>query len=223
MLPAENCFAIPETLSLDQAAFVEPLSIALHAVRLADLRPGVRLGITGAGPIGLGVLLCAKALAQGTAYVTDLLDSRLEAARRCGANWTANASRDDVVSAIAEREPFGLDVVFECSGDMACVDQAIKLLAPGGTLVLLGIPSPRRASFDVHGMRRKELTFKSVRRQRHCVAPVVELIAEGRIDPDPLLTHRFPLAQTREAFELVAAYRDGVIKAMVDVSPAELR
>jgi threonine dehydrogenase-like Zn-dependent dehydrogenase len=105
---------------------------------------------------------------------------------------------------------------------MACVDQAMTLLTPGGTLVLVGIPSPRRASFDVHVMRRKELTFKSVRRQRHCVAPVVELLAQGRVDADPLLTHRFPLERIREAFELVAAYRDGVIKAVVDVSAAEL-
>jgi L-iditol 2-dehydrogenase len=222
VLPAENCFPIPETLSLDQAALAEPLSIGLHAVHLADLRPGVRFAITGAGPIGLSVLLCARALVQGTAYVTDLLDTRLEAARRCGANWTANAGRDDVAVAIAEREPFGLDVVFECSGDVACIDQAMKLLAPGGTLVLVGIPLQRRASFDIHVMRRKELTFKNVRRQRYCVAPVVQMLAEGRIDPDPLLTHRFPLGQIREAFELVAAYRDGVIKAMVDVSGTEL-
>jgi L-iditol 2-dehydrogenase len=222
VLPAENCFLVPETLSLDQAALAEPLSIGLHAVRLADLRPGVRFAITGAGPIGLSVLLCAKALVEGTAYVTDRLDSRLATARQCGAHWTANAGRDDVAAAIAEREPYGLDVVFECSGDMACVDQAMTLLAPGGTLVLVGIPSQRRVSFDIHVMRRKELTFKNVRRQRHCLAQVVELIAAGRIDPDPLLTHHFPLERIREAFELVAAYRDGVIKAVVDVSAAEL-
>jgi L-iditol 2-dehydrogenase len=221
VLPAENCFPIPETLSLDQAALAEPLSIGLHAVQLADLRPGVRYAITGVGPIGLSVLSCAKALVEGTAYVTDLLDSRLATARQCGADWTANASRDDV-AAIAQREPYGLDVMFECSGDMTCVDQAMTLLTPGGTLVLVGIPSQRRASFDVHVMRRKELTFKNVRRQRRCLAPVVELIAQGRIDPDPLLTHRFPLERIREAFELVAAYRDGVIKAVVDVSAAEL-
>jgi L-iditol 2-dehydrogenase len=221
-LPAENCFPIPETMSLDQAALAEPLSIGLHAVHLADLRPDCRFAITGAGPIGLSVLLCAKALTHGAAYVTDLLDTRLETARQCGADWTANAGRDDVVAAVAEREPYGLDVVFECSGDVACVDQAMKLLAPGGTLLLVGIPSQRRTSFDVHVMRRKELTFKNVRRQRHCVAPVVEMIANGRIDPDPLLTHRFPLGKIRDAFELVAAYRDGVVKAMVDVSGSEL-
>jgi threonine dehydrogenase-like Zn-dependent dehydrogenase len=70
-------------------------------------------------------------------------------------------------------------------------------------------------------MRRKELTFKNVRRQRGCVAPVVEMIATGRIDPKPLLTHRFPLARIAEAFALVDTYGDGVIKALIDLSPRE--
>ena len=74
--------------------------------------------------------------------------------------------------------------------------------------------------FDIHRMRRKELTFKNVRRQRGCVGPVIEMIAAGRIDPRPLLTHRFPLERISEAFDLVAAYRDGVVKAVIDVSGA---
>ena len=75
-------------------------------------------------------------------------------------------------------------------------------------------------SFDVHRMRRAELTFKNVRRQKGCVAPVIRMIAERQIDVAPLLTHSFPLAEIREAFELVAAYGDGVIKAVVDLSSA---
>jgi threonine dehydrogenase-like Zn-dependent dehydrogenase len=72
--------------------------------------------------------------------------------------------------------------------------------------------------FAIHRMRRKELMFKSVRRQRGCVAPVIEMMAAGRIDPRPMLTHRFPLARIREAFDLVARYGDGVIKALVELT-----
>ena len=111
-----------------------------------------------------------------------------------------------------------MDLVFECSGDPLCVDEAQKLLAPGGTLVLVGIPPTDRVIFDIHRMRRKELTFKNVRRQRGCVAPVIEMIAAGRIDPKPLLTHRFPLEKIGEAFDLVATYRDGVVKAVIEIS-----
>jgi len=124
---------------------------------------------------------------------------------------------ENMTAALAEREPLGLDRVFECSGDPACVDQAQRLLAPGGTLVMVGIPPTPQVSFDVHTMRRNELTFKNVRRQKDCVGPVIEMIATGRTDPQPLLTHRFPLGQIEEAFKLVADYRDGVIKAVIDL------
>jgi len=254
VLPAENCFPIPQGMTLDQAVLAEPLSVGLYAVRLIgdcpnfrgagdcpDFRAGdcpdfraakmglsplvggnreVHLAIFGAGPIGLSVLLCAKARVPCRAYVTDLLDDRLEVARRCGADWTGNAKSDDVVAAIAGQEPQGLDLVFECSGDPACIDQAQRLLTPGGTLVLVGIPPVEQVGFDPHVMRRKELTFQNVRRQIGCVAPVLGMIGRGEIDTGPLLTHHFPLERIREAFELVAGYRDGVIKAVIALSPA---
>ena len=95
------------------------------------------------------------------------------------------------------------------------------MLAPGGTLVLVGIPAMPQVSFDVHVMRRKELTFKNVRRQIDCVGPVIDMVSRGELAPDPLLTHHFGLTQIREAFELVADYRDGVVKAVLDLSPHE--
>ncbi len=218
VLPAENCFAIPETVSIDEAALVEPLTIGLHAVRLGQVAPRSRIALFGAGPIGLSVLLCAKAVAPGTVYATDLLDDRLEVARQCGADWAGSPRRDDVVAAIAAQEPEGVDLAFECSGDPACIDQALGLLTPGGTLVLVGIPAEPRIRVDVHTMRTSELTVRNVRRQNGCLPAVIRMLAEGRIHAGPLLTHHYPLARIRDAFELVADYRDGVIKAMLDVS-----
>jgi threonine dehydrogenase-like Zn-dependent dehydrogenase len=87
--------------------------------------------------------------------------------------------------------------------------------------MLVGIPPTREVSFDVHAARVHELVFRNVRRQKGCIAPVIGLIAQGHVDTAPMLTHHFPLDAIRDAFELVAAYRDGVIKAMIHVSPAE--
>ena len=216
--PAACCAAIPDSMSLDEAMLVEPLSIGLHAVRLSQLAAGMKIAILGAGPIGLSVLLCAKATAPCTAWVSDLLDERLAVARQCGADTVWNAHQSDVVAAINQTEPRGLDIVFECSGDPACVDQGQSLLRPGGTLTLVGIPPVDAVVFDPHRMRRFELRFQAVRRQNDCVLPVIRLIADGRIDPAPLLTHRFPLSEISTAFDLVAGYRDGVIKAALDVS-----
>jgi L-iditol 2-dehydrogenase len=228
VLRAENCFPVPPNMSLDEAALVEPLSIGLYAVRGAGFQPAFfdqpeqasqRLTprtsvVLGTGPIGLSVILCAKALAPCKIYATDLLDCRLEAARRCGADWTGNA-HSGAMAQITQQEPLGVDVVFECCGDPACIDQGQRLLTPGGTLMMVGIPSTDEVSFNPHKMRRAELTFQAVRRQNACVAPAIKLVAEGRIDPSPLLTHHFPLERIGEAFELVAGYRDGVIKAMI--------
>ena len=218
VVPAACCVAIPASMSLDEAMLVEPLSIGLHAVRLAQLAAGMKIAVLGAGPIGLSVLLCAKATAPCAALVTDLLEERLAVARRCGADAVWNARQGDVAARIARAEPLGLDLVFECSGDPACLQQGQSLLAPGGALMLVGIPPVDVVTFDPHRMRRLELRFQAVRRQNDCVAPAVGLIAERRLDPSPLLTHRFPLGDVSAAFELVAGYRDGVIKAVVDVS-----
>jgi len=221
VVPAENCLRIPDSMSLDEAVLVEPLSIGLYTARLGEVYPGARVAIFGAGPIGLGVLCCAKETAPCHVYVTDPIDARLVAAKQCGADWTGDPGDVDVVPAILQHEPRGLDLVFECSGDPACIDQAMEVLTPGGTLVLVGIPPEPRVRFDIHRMRRKELTFKNVRRQKGCVAPAIRMVGEGRLDTTLFLTHRFPLDRVGEAFELVAGYRDGVIKAVVDLSTAK--
>jgi L-iditol 2-dehydrogenase len=218
VLPARNCFPVADSMSLETAVLVEPLSIGLHALRLGDLRAGAAIGILGTGPIGLSVLLCAKATVPScTIFATDLLDERLKAAAKCGADCTVSARREDAAAAILREQPLGLDAVFECSGDPAAIDEGLRLLAPGGTLVLVGIAEVERATFDIHLARRRELTLTNVRRQNCCVRPVIELIESGRVDPQPMLTHNFPLEKIAAAFELVAGYRDGVIKAIIEI------
>jgi len=217
VLPAANCLPIPDSLSLDMAVLGEPLSVALHAVRLGEVYPAARVAIFGCGPIGLSVLLCAKVQAPCTVSMTDLLEPRVALARQCGADLVVHAAQTDPVAALCEHEPFGFDLVFECSGDPACIGQAAALLTPGGVLVQVGIPGSPHIEIDPHTFRVKELSVRNVRRQKGCVAPVLRMMAEGHIDAAPLITHHFPLEQIGDAFELVAGYRDGVIKAIVEL------
>lgn len=216
VMPERNCYPIPDTMTLEQAATVEPLSIALWALRLAALPPGATIGITGAGPIGLCVLLPAKAGGAGRVYMTDRIDARLELAARAGADWVGNPDTQDIVAAIQEHEPLLLDAVFECSGDQAAMDQAVRLLKPGGKLLLIGIPGAlNQVSFDINLLRRKEIGIQNVRRQNGCVQPAIDLIASRAIDIDVMITHRLPFSQTQAGFDRVADYRDGVVKTMV--------
>ena len=132
--------------------------------------------------------------------------------------FRGDARASGIAEAVAQHAPGGVDAAFECSGDPACLDQAVEVLSPGGTLVLAGIPAPDRVSFDIHTMRRKELRLSNVRRQCGCVGPVIEMIGAGRLDARPLRTHRFPLETIGDAFELVAGRGDGVVKAVIELS-----
>jgi len=216
VMPEDCCYSA-KGLTADQAALVEPLSIGHYAVQLSGDVKGKKIGILGSGPIGLSVLLSARAAGASAIYVTDRLDYRLEAARQQGATWTGNPDRADIVFDILRQEPMELDVVFECCGQQTAFDQAVKLCKPMSRLVIVGIPETDQSFFAVHDARRKGLTFVNVRRQNECVDPVIDLINEGQINPDFMVTHRFSLDQAAKAFELLRDYRDGIIKAMVDI------
>jgi len=217
MIMPEDCCYSANGLTADQAALVEPLTIGHYAVQLSGNLKGKKIGILGSGPIGLSVLLSAQVAGSSAFYMTDRLDYRLETARRQGATWTGNPDRTDIVHDIIQREPLELDVVFECCGQQTALDQAMKLCKPMGRLVIAGIPETDHISFPIHDARRKGLTFINVRRQNECVAPVIELIRTGSIKPDFMITHRFSLDKAANAFELLADYRDGIIKAIIDV------
>ena len=215
VMPEHSCFPIPGRMTLEQAALSEPLSIGLYAARFSVSMPGAAIGILGAGPIGLSVLVSARHMGARAIYVTDRMDRRLEVARVAGAGWGGNPDRQDVVREIASREPLLLDAVFECCGQQAALDQAVELLKPGGKLMLVGIPEIDRVSFEIDKLRRKEICIQNVRRQNHCVQDALDLISSGGLGVDFMVTHRFPLARCREAFEMVHAYSDGVVKAMI--------
>ncbi|AKJ64199.1 alcohol dehydrogenase catalytic domain-containing protein [Kiritimatiella glycovorans] len=216
VMPEDSCLPLPDDVSYEEAAISEPLSIGMYAVELSVPVPGTRIGILGAGPIGLSVLLPARAQGAKAIYVTDKLDPRIALAKKAGATWGGHPDREDIVARVLEQEPGGLDVVFECCGEQDALDQAIDLLKPGGKLMLIGIPpTAERVSFEIDKLRHKEIAIQNVRRQNGCAQKAIDLIAQRVFDVNLMTTHRFDFARTAEAFDLVAAYRDGVVKAMI--------
>ncbi|MFZ0471537.1 MAG: alcohol dehydrogenase catalytic domain-containing protein [Bacteroidales bacterium] len=217
VIPSSSCFPIPENMTLDQAALSEPLAIALYAVRSAGPLAGKSIAILGAGPIGISVMLSAIAHGVGKVYMTDKIDERLALASEMGAQWTGNAEKSDIVREILMEEPQQIDLVFECCGQQEAADQAVELLKPGGRLMIIGIPSFRRWSFDVDNLRRKEISIQNVRRQNGVVGETIKMISDGRLNADRMQTHNFSLDDAGKAFELVAGYREGVMKAMIHI------
>ncbi len=215
VMPETSCFKISDNLSMQEAALSEPLAIGVYAVKQSIPMPKAKIGVLGTGPIGFSVFL--PALAQGAAkiYATDKIDARLKLAQKAGVSWTGNPKKSDIVEEILSREPLGLDVVFDCCGDQEALDQAIELLKPGGKLMIIGIPRFDRFAFPVDLLRRKELCLQNVRRQCDCVEDALAMIDRKDFNVNIMATHHFNFEHTQEAFDLVAGYKDGVLKAMI--------
>ncbi len=223
IMPEENCFVVPQNVNQDLAMLIEPLSIGYYAVQLMlrhshiEADEGCSAGILGSGPIGLSVMSCLKAFGFKNIFVTDMLDYRLNIASHEGVVWTGNPDKEDVVKSLLKANPERLDFVFECCGKQEAIDQAVELLKPGGMLLLVGIPEVDFISFNISKIRRKEITIQNVRRQNKGVQPVIDLISSGKISPEFMITHRFPLEKTAEAFDIVSNYKDEVIKALIQL------
>lgn len=208
--PQHKFYKLPDHVGFDDAALIDTYSVCLHAQHLSELSIGDRVAIIGAGPIGLGQLMLAKA-AGAQVLIVDTVDHSLEIARRLGADRVVHADREDpVAAAIAFGGGRGVDIAFECAGGESMpttLPQATKMARRGGAVVIVGgfdagetviplewqriqmseirlLPS---ASFALHDIDPEE-------------AQVLDLVARGVLKTQELITHRFPLDRINEAF-----------------------
>lgn len=216
VMPESSCFPLKGKLGPDHGSISEPLAIGVYAVKKSIDIKGARVGILGFGPIGMSVLLAAKAQGAENFFVTDKINERLSIAKEEGVSVTCNPLEGNVTDNLNNSFPLGLDVVFECCGQQEAFDQAIDILKPGGKLVVVGIPQFDNWIMNVETTRRREISLQFIRRQVDCVEPALEMMESGMIKVDNMVTHRFPFNKTLEAFNLVAGYGDGVMKAMID-------
>jgi L-iditol 2-dehydrogenase len=216
VMPETSCIKIDDRLSLDEAVISEPLAIGVYTVRKSIPMPGARIGILGSGPIGMSVLLAARAEGCDFIYMTDKLDGRLKVVKKAGATYAGNVDEQEVVKEILKLEPLMLDAVFECCGQQEAFDQAFELLKPGGKLVIVGIPEFDYWKVPADVTRRKEITIQNIRRQVDCTEEALHSMTTGKIDVHLMATHRFSFSETPRAFDMVAGYEEGVMKAMIE-------
>ena len=216
VMPESSCFLLPDKMSYDEATISEPLAIGVYSVRQSMPVKGATHGILGFGPIGMSVMLAALARGAEKIYVTDRIDERAAMAADTGAAWSGNPYREDIVKRILDREERGLDVIFECCGKQEAMDQAVDLVRPGGKIIIVGIPEFDNWSFSADKIRRKEISLINIRRQNHALEETLDMISKADVNVKHMVTHRFPFEKTSEAFDLVAGYNDGVMKAMID-------
>jgi L-iditol 2-dehydrogenase len=215
VIPQDSCFSIDPSLSPGAGVMIEPLAISIYALQTLDSPKEKTIAILGTGPIGLCVLIAARHAGVREIYTTEKLAYRADAAAKLGASWSGVVTETDIVEDILTMESRGLDAVFDCSGEQSAFDQAVQVLRPGGTLLIVGIPEVDRVCFDIHQLRRKEITIKNIRRQNECVPAAIRLAGAHTAELATVVTHHFRMPESQQAYEMVADYRDGVIKALI--------
>ena len=211
-----QCIPIPDEMTWDEAAMLEPLQVGVHANNLVRVRPGETVAVVGAGCIGLGCMQVARIAGAGRIIVTDKLDYRLKLARKLGATDTINVDKKDPLAEVARMTGDRLaDVTFECTNGGAGAPQAWSLAGIGGRVAMVGIPEEDEIVLDSHEPRRKELLVQYVRRSRHAARQAIDLVASKRLDVASWVTHHVPLSKAKKAFDLVAEYGGGVLKVVI--------
>lgn len=208
--PGRQCVPVPAGTDAGVAALAEPLSVCLHAASHAGPLLGRRVLVTGAGPIGALCLTVARLGGAVETVITDVMDEPLKAAEALGATRTINvASAPDGLADPAH--PRGrFDVAFECSGNPHAMRSCLDALAPGGILVQVGTYAEPKVTVPADFVMVKELTLKSSFRFAREFPTAVALLASGRIDTGPLLSHSFPVEDAMQAFRTAADRRQAM-------------
>jgi len=208
VLNEDRLLNLPPGLELDRAALIEPLAVALHAAARAGLSSRDTLGIIGAGPVGLLTLLVARPLVEQI-LVVDRAPARLDMARRLGADRVARELPD---------VPEQVDAVIEAVGVDATLQGALKLLKPGGRLVLAGLYE-ESVLVNPNAILEKELKIYGINAyERLDLERAAQAIASGQVDVTPLISRVLPLESAAEAFEILTSQAPDVVKILL--SPA---
>lgn len=209
--PADMCFKLPDHVSLEEGALMEPLSVALQACRKAGVTLGSKVLICGAGPLGLMALLTVKAFGSSQVCVTGLGGIRLELAKTLGATYTLNV-KDKEPKEIARmvEQCFGdkPEIAIECTLDQSSVRAAIYATKSGGLVMTLGVGTSDVALPLTDATMREVDVLASIA-YTNCFPTAIELVASGKVNVKPLITHRYKLEDAKTALQTARA-REGV-------------
>ena len=214
LFSAQQCVPLPDNVSYEAAATLEPLGVGMHAVRMGGVRAGDRIAVLGCGPVGILTAMAARAAGATFIAMTDPIPARRAHAARLVADLVLDAADDGKIPTITAAAG-AIDIVFDASGAQGALDDAAWLVRPGGALVIVGIPASERLALLVHPLRRKEISLVFTHRANNVMEACIRLMERGALDPVQVVTHRFPLERLAEGMDTVHHYRDGVLKAMI--------
>ncbi|GMR37359.1 hypothetical protein PMAYCL1PPCAC_07554, partial [Pristionchus mayeri] len=201
--PADFCFKLPPSVSYEEGALLEPLSVGVYACKRAGITVGQKVFVLGAGPVGLLSALVALSHGVSSVVITDIDEGRLALAKECGVHHAVNVkglspaeAREKVLAALGQ-EP---DASIECTGVGPSIETAITTTRSGGVAILVGMASAR-CDLPILAAACREVDLRGIFRYRNCYPTALELVASKRIDLSKLTSAHYSLEQTREAFE----------------------
>uniref|UniRef100_UPI0037E978BE sorbitol dehydrogenase n=1 Tax=Semicossyphus pulcher TaxID=241346 RepID=UPI0037E978BE len=201
---ANFCYKLPDNVTFEEGALIEPLSVGIHACRRAGVTLGSSVLICGAGPIGLVSLVVAKAMGASQVVITDLSAERLAMAKELGADFQLTVTRGDGPQQMAQKVADMLgaqpQITIECTGAESCIQTAIYATRSGGVVVLVGLGS-EMATLPIVNAAVREVDIRGVFRYCNTWPMAIAMLASGKVNVKPLVTHRFPLEQAVQAFE----------------------
>ncbi|WP_076344407.1 NAD(P)-dependent alcohol dehydrogenase [Alicyclobacillus vulcanalis] len=210
---ADFVHPIPDDMSYEQAAMVEPFSVALHAIRRSGMRPGDRVAIAGMGPVGLLTVAAARRLGAGDVIVSDTVDKRLQLALQLGASEAVHAKQGSLAAAVRERWPEGVDVAIETAGHPDAFASLLPALCRGGRLAVVGLSPLPLKELDLTQLTDGEIDIVGVFRYANTYPAGIQLMRE--LDVWNLITDTFPLAETGDALERARTQKSESVKVVV--------
>jgi len=219
VIPSYAVYKLPESVSDELGALVEPLAVAIHAVRQGNVRPGDTVAIVGSGTIGLCVLLAARAAGAAEVYVVDKIKRRGELASAMGATAFINPDHGAPVKQVANlTDGLGVDISFECVGHPDTPQLALDLARRGGTTVIVGVfEKPSSIHFQSVMFNQKTIVGSPIYVDEAKTA--IALIADKRIDPSRLITSKVPLKDAVEmGFEKLINNKEDEVKILLQIA-----
>lgn len=217
-------FPIPDSISYEAAALIEPFSVGIHAARRSALQPGENVAILGMGPVGLMAVVAARAFGAGQIIAADLEPNRLKAARKLGATHTVRVGEEDPVEVIRSlTSGRGADVAFETAGNGQALKSALGALRRGGRLAVIGLPPQEEIALNVPFIVDNEIEISGIFRYANTYPDGIRFLAGGLADVDALVTDRYPLEKTQEAMERARTARKETLKVVVYPNGLEQR
>ncbi len=215
---ASKVTALPENLTYDEGAMIEPLAVTVHAAKRFAPMEGAKVAILGCGPIGILLAQSCKALGAAQVLITDISDYRLALAAECGADFTVNTREKDFGETLVECfGPDKADVIYECAGTDITMNQAIRCARKGSTIVLVAVFG-KMATVDLAVLNDHELLLDTSMMYRHeDYVDAIRLVSEGKIRLKPLMSRHFPFREYKAAYEYIDQNRETTMKVLIDV------